>query len=243
MWDLYVYIVLGLLVFFGFTVRVITGFGSAMLLAPLISLFLEPKHAVVYIILLECAMAVVFILKEQLNFEVKQIFVGGISGIVAGIVLFGLLAQRIVGFIIGVSVLAFSILFLLNIHFRTQREGLLFTTLGFLSGSMVVLTGINGPQIVLGLVNQGYDSTFIRGCMITYLIVINFITLASFSIAGYVTANLVMLLIYSIPFLLLSYLAGTHLLKFINPEKLKRTMLLITLFAGTLAMWNFLPWW
>lgn len=243
MWDLYVYIVLGLLVFFGFTVRVITGFGSAMLLAPLIALFLEPKHAVVYIILLECAMAVVFILKEQLNFEVKHIFVGGIPGIVAGILLFGLLAQRIVGFIIGVSVLAFSILFLFNIHFRTEKEGLLFTTLGFLSGSMGVLTGINGPQIVLGLVNQGYDSTFIRRCMITYLILIDFITLASFSISGYVTASLLMLLIYSIPFLLFSYSVGTHLLKFINPEKLKRIMLLITLFSGTLAIWNFLPWW
>ncbi len=126
MWDLYVYLVLGLLIFFAFTVRVITGFGSAMLLAPLVALFLEPKQAVVYIILLECAIAVVFILKERLNFEVKQIFVGGISGIVAGIVLFGLLAERIVGFIIGVSVLTFSILFLLDIHFRTEKEGLLF---------------------------------------------------------------------------------------------------------------------
>jgi hypothetical protein len=121
------------------------------------------------------------------------------------------------------------------------KEGLLFTFLGFLSGSMGVLTGINGPQIVLGLVNQGYDARFIRGCMITYLIVIDFITLASFAIAGYVTANLVKLLIYAIPFLLLSYGFGAYVLKFINPEKLKRIMLLITLFAGTLAMWNFLP--
>jgi len=106
---------------------------------------------------------------------------------------------------------------------------------------MGVLTGINGPQIVLGLVNQGYDARFIRGCMITYLIVIDFITLASFAIAGYVTANLLKLLIYSIPFLLFSYIAGTYLLKFVNPEKLKRIMLIITLFAGTLAIWNFLP--
>ncbi len=238
--DFYLYIVIGLLVFFGFTVRVITGFGSALILAPIISLFLEPKHTIIFLILLECVMAVVFILKERLNFEVTHIFAGGVSGIVAGIILFGLLSQRIAGFIIGVSVLTFSIIFLLNITFRTEREGLLFTALGFLSGSMGVVTGINGPQIVLGLVNQGYDGRFIRACMISYLIVIDYVTLALFSISGYVTADLIKLLIYSVPAILLAYIFGKYILKFINPEKLKRIMLVITLFAGTLAIWNFL---
>jgi hypothetical protein len=40
------------------------------------------------------------------------------------------------------------------------------------------------------LVNQGYDGKFIRRCMITYLIVIDFIALAFFSLSGYLTANL-----------------------------------------------------
>ncbi len=108
---------------------------------------------------------------------------------------------------------------------------------------MGVLTGINGPQIVLGLVNPGYDGEFVRSCMISYLIVIDFITLASFSISGYVTVDLVKLLIYSIPFLLLSYFVGTYILKFTDPEKLKRMMLIITLFAGMLAILKFLPSW
>lgn len=242
MWDFYFYLLIGLLVFFGFTVRAITGFGSTMLIAPILALFLEPKQVVVFVILLESAMGVVFIVKEKLNFEVKHIFVGGFSGIITGIFLFGFLSQRLVGFIIGVSVLTFSILFLLNITFRTEKERSLFTTLGFLSGSMGVLTGINGPQIVLGLVNQGYDATFIRRTLITYLIVIDSVTLASFSISGYVTANLLKLLIYSVPFLICSYVAGTYILKFVEPEKLKRIMLVITLFAGALAIRKFLPW-
>ncbi len=242
MLDFYFYLLIGLLVFFGFTVRVITGFGSTMLIAPLLALFLEPKQVVVFVILLESTMGIVFIFKEKLNFDVKPIFLGGISGIITGIFLFGFLSQRLVGLIIGVSVLTFSILFLLNITFRTEKEKSLFTTLGFLSGSMGVLTGINGPQIVLGLVNQGYDGEFIRRCMITYLIVIDFVTLASFSISGYVTANSLKLLICSVPFLLLSYVVGAHALKFIDSEKLKRFILITTLFAGALAIWKFLPW-
>ena len=242
MWELHFYLLIGLLVFFGFTVRVITGFGSTMLIAPLLALFLEPKHVVVFVILLESAMGVIFIVKEKLNFDVKHIFIGGFSGILAGIVLFGLLSQRLVGLIIGVSVLTFSILFLMNITFRTRKEKSFFTTLGFLSGSMGVLTGINGPQIVLGLVNQGYDSHFIRSCMISYLIVIDFVTLAGFSVAGYVTANVLKLLLYVVPFLICSYVAGAYVLQFVNPEKLKWIIIMTTLVAGILAIWKFLPW-
>ena len=83
---------------------------------------------------------------------------------------------------------------ILNINFRTKKEGLLFTALGLISGSVGVLTGINGPPIVFGLVNQQYDATFIRRCLITYLIVIDIVTLASFSISGYVTVDLLLLL-------------------------------------------------
>jgi uncharacterized Tic20 family protein len=45
-----------------------------MMLAPVILLFLGPKNAVIFIILLESAMAVVFTLKERLNFEITHIF-------------------------------------------------------------------------------------------------------------------------------------------------------------------------
>jgi uncharacterized membrane protein YfcA len=239
MWDIQFYLLIGALVFFGFTVRVVTGFGSTMLIAPVLALFLEPKQVVVFVILLESAMGVIFIVKEKLNFDVKPIFIGGITGIIAGILLFGLLSQRLVGLIIGVSVLTFSILFLLDITFKTKREKPFFTTLGFMSGAMGVLTGINGPHIVLGLVNQGYNATSIRRTLITYLIVIDFITLASFSVSGYVTMNVVKLLVYSSPFLLLAFGAGTYVLKYVDPEKLKRIMLFITLFAGVLAIWKF----
>ena len=45
---------------------------------------------------------------------------------------------------------------------------------------------------------------------------------------------------FSISFLLLPYIAGTYVLKFVEPEKLKRIMLFITMFAGILAIWKFL---
>jgi uncharacterized membrane protein YfcA len=239
--NLYLYLVIGLLVFLGFTVRVITGFGSTMLIAPLLTFLLEPKQVVVFVILLESAIGVLFALKEQLTFTLKPMFLGGVLGILTGIFLFGIVTQRLVGLVIGVSVLIFSILFLMNVTFRTERERPLFAALGFLSGSMGVLTGINGPQIVLGLVNQGYDGNFVRRCMISYLLVVDLVTLASFCIAGYVAANLLLLLVFALPFLVLAYLAGAYILLVIDQEHLKRAILMTTLLAGLLAVWKFVP--
>ena len=96
------------------TVRVITGFGSTMLIAPLLTLLLEPKQVVVFVILLESAIGMLFALKEQLTFTLKPIVLGGVLGITTGIFLFGIITQRLVGLVIGVSVLIFSILYLIH---------------------------------------------------------------------------------------------------------------------------------
>lgn len=239
--DLAWYLLIGLLVFCGFTVRVVTGFGSALIVAPLLSLLMEPKDAVVFMILLECAIGLVFLAREPLNFSIKPLFIGGGAGVLAGIVLFRVVTQRLLGFTIGLAVLILSLIFLMNVTFRTTREGSLFSLLGFISGSMGVLTGINGPQIVLGLVNQGYDSSFIRSCMITYLIVIDYLTLASFTLADYLTVNVLKLLAGALPVIICSYVAGTVLLNFADPERLKRIMLVSTLLVGILTIWKFLP--
>jgi uncharacterized membrane protein YfcA len=77
--------------------------------------------------------------------------------------------------------------------------------------------------------------------MITYLIVIDYLTLASFTLAGYLTMNVLKLLAWALPFIICSYGAGRALLNFVDPERLKRVMLISTLLAGILAIWNFVP--
>jgi hypothetical protein len=37
------------------------------------------------------------------------------------------------------------------------------------------------------------------------------------------------------------YVAGTYIFRFTDPEKLKRIILVTTLFAGLLAIWKFVP--
>ena len=67
-------------VFVAFTLRTITGFGSAMLLSPILSAIIPPKEAVIFIILLENEVNVVYLIREKLNFSLREVFIGGIIG-------------------------------------------------------------------------------------------------------------------------------------------------------------------
>ncbi len=143
-----------LLTLTAFTVRVVTGFGSAILLSPIFSNLMPPKEAVVLIILLESFVNVIFLLREKMNFSLIEIYLGAFFGIAVGIFFFGLLPQHIVGLAIGIGMGIMAAVMLLGIDFRVTRTKPLFLGMGFLSGAMGVITGVNGPQIVITLANQ-----------------------------------------------------------------------------------------
>ena len=225
-------------VFVVFTLRTITGFGSAMLLSPILSAIIPPKEAVVLIILLENEVNFVYLMRERLNFSLKEVFAGAIIGILCGILLFKKISQEELRMLIGIFVTAFAILILFGFRFEVPKrfERAFFFALGNFSGAMGVLTSINGPQIVLGLANQGYDSKFIRIFIISYLIVIDFITLMLFMFAGELCLSILKFGFLCIPSLLFAYTCGKIVEKRMSKEFLRFLMLVLSLFAGILAV-------
>ena len=225
-------------VFFAFTLRTITGFGSAMLLSPILSAVLPPKKAVILIILLENEVNFVYLMREKLNFSFKEVFIGGVIGIFCGIFLFKRISQDELRMLIGIFVAFFAILLLFGFRFEVPKkfERFFFFALGNFSGAMGVLTGINGPQIVLGLANQGYDSKFIRIFIISYLIVIDFVTLMLFTFAGELRWSIIQLGFLCIPSLSVAYICGKIVEKRTSKEFLRVLMLILSLFAGIFSV-------
>jgi len=225
-------------VFVAFTLRTITGFGSAMLLSPILSAIIPPKEAVIFIILLENEVNVVYLIREKLNFSLKEVFIGGIIGVFCGIFIFRKISQEELRMLIGIFVAAFALLLLFGFRIEVPKkfERLFFFALGSFSGAMGVLTSINGPQIVLGLANQGYDSKFIRIFIISYLIVIDFITLMLFCFSGRLHWSIIKLGFFCIPAVLFAYICGKIVEKRTSKASLRKLMLTLSLLAGILAV-------
>ena len=223
-----------------FTVRVVTGFGSAILLSPLFSNFLPPKDVVVLMILLESLINLVFVAKENIKFSLGEIYAGAFLGIAAGMVLFGLISQKIAGLIIGVSMGVLSLLMLAGVSFEVRSEKALFLSAGIISGFMGVLTGVNGPQIVLALANQGYSPGFVRIFIITYLIVIDSLILLAFVLLGYLKYDTLFLFLILAPFVVASYLIGKRIVWGMESEKLRKAILSVVFISSISLIFRFL---
>ena len=140
--------------------------------------------------------------------------------------------------LIGIFVAAFALLLLCGFRIEVPKkfERLFFFALGSFSGAMGVLTSINGPQIVLGLANQGYDSKFIRIFIISYLIVIDFITLMLFSFSGKLRWSIIKLGFFCIPAVLFAYICGKIAERKVSKQALRNLMLLVSFTAGFIAI-------
>lgn len=224
------------LTYLAFMVRAITGFGSAIFLSPVFSNMLPPKEAVVLIILLESFINLIFLIGERIVIRLKEIYIGAFSGIAAGIIFFGIASQEIIGLLIGSGMAILGLLMLFGFNFRVKNPKGLYVALGFLSGAMGVLTGVNGPQVILGLTNQGYDSAFVRSFMISYLLVIDTVTLVSYLAFGYITPENIGRFAVLAPFVALAYLSGRRILRWLDGETLKKIMLLAVIISSSILI-------
>ncbi len=220
------------LVFFAYSVRVLTGFGSVIMLSPLLSLLYPPKEAVILVVLLESFVNLLFFIGEKLNFSLKEVYFGASIGVLTGLFLFNFLPSRTVGIVIGVSLTIISLLLLFEFRFRVERERELFTFSGFLSGFLGVLTGVTGPQVVVTLVNQGYDSKFVRNFMISYLFVVYTAILFVFLMSGHLRVDAVLKLAKFSPAVVLAYVFGKRVVAKFESEKLEKVILLLVLLSS-----------
>ncbi|WP_456467901.1 TSUP family transporter [Archaeoglobus sp.] len=225
-----------LLTLAAFTIRVVTGFGSAIFLSPIFSNILPPKEAVVLIILLESFVNLIFVLREKMNFRLKEVYLGGFAGIAAGIFLFSIVSQEIIGLLIGIGMAVLASLLLFGVNFKVRKVKPLFLSLGFVSGAMGVLTGVNGPQIVLGLTNQGYSTAFIRSFMITYLVIIDTATLSAFVIFGHVSSETLLKFVFLAPFVGAAYILGREILGRLDGESLRKVMLCVVIVLSAILV-------
>ena len=225
-------LVIAAVVFLAYTVRVLTGFGSVILLSPILSLYYSPKEAVALVVLMESFVNVLFFLGERLNFSLKEIYLGVPVGVLAGIELFNALPDRSVGIVIGLSLTLISLPLLFELRFRVKRERALFTFSGFLSGFLGILTGVTGPQVVAALVNQGYDPKFVRSFMISFLSVVYTVILLFFLFSGQLSEGVFFTLLKFAPAIALAYVFGRRIAGKIEVKKLEKAILLVALFSS-----------
>lgn len=241
--DLYFPLLLSGIAFFAFFLKAITGFGPAIILISLASLFLSPKDVIATSAILDFIAGSILFRGEGARSEPK--FLLSITGaIVLGTVIGALGLSHIPAQtyipLLGAAILSLSIWFAVfrgrsgastlrsTLPSQCDLQDLGFSFLGGLSGG---LFGISGPPIIFHL-GRRYSKDAFRGILITIFLLAAVARIASYAAAGMVSGEVLKFVAYCVPGQLLGLYIGRRAFLKISEQVFSRAVAVLLFFVS-----------
>ena len=232
-----------LMAFLAAFIRAISGFGFALVLAPLLTLITGAQSVVVIVVILSTISNIMVLFHITRDIDLRNVTflgLGGIFGVPLGAYLLSTLDPSAIKLAIAVLVIPFSVLLLLGHSHRFKRNSLGCTIAGFMGGVLGASTSISGPPVVLFLVNQGLIKERFVGTLAAYFLVINVLSISAFQSLGIITIDDLIKIATSLPTLYLGTYIGVKLLPKINATLFRIIALSIVSTTALIIMVKFL---
>ncbi|MEE8353292.1 MAG: sulfite exporter TauE/SafE family protein [Dehalococcoidales bacterium] len=226
-------------VFFAAVVRGTTGFGFALVLAPVLLLLLEPKPVVVIALLLGLLSNIVIVATSLPNIRwrwIAPMLAGVVLGIPFGVLTISVISPSALRVMIGAVVLAFAIPLALGFTRVFRREKPVAGLAGFAGGFLASSTSLGGPPVVLFMHNQDWRKEAIHPSLAACFLLTTSGSLVGLLIAGLVRLPTVLTAASLAPALLVGTAVGIVAFRRIN-ERVFRVLSVVIIFgAGIVAV-------
>lgn len=240
--DYFVLFVASLILFAATFFSTVTGFGFALIAAPVLTLVMGPKETVVFVIIAGLLVRVVMMWRTWGQFEWSTVLVtslGSFLGIIPGAYLLKVADANHLKILLGVALLLVTALMEFNFVPEVKNKNLGRTAAGFLSGFFSAATSISGPPIALYFLSEKMEKTLMRANMIWIFAIGGFATFGSFFVAGtFQGGDLLMLSLCVLPTVLLGWWLGEKMFFRINQHLFKRIALLVVLAGGIMTLFS-----
>ncbi len=214
-----------------------SGFGTAILLAPLYSVLWGPRIGVPVMLLMELFVSAQLLPKAFGQADRRVILpIGGAAVLMTPVGAFVLLTadQDILRRCIGLLVLVFGLLLASGWRYHGQRPLSLNVAVGTLAGLLKGATGISGPPVILYLLAGPEEAKRHRANLILFFATIAVVSVIPPAIGGLMGLGAFAKLILLLPAMLLCVPIGARLFHVI-PDRWYRRLALIFLVATGLV--------
>ncbi|NYT01364.1 MAG: sulfite exporter TauE/SafE family protein [Methanosarcinales archaeon] len=223
-------------------VRTLTGFGSALISVPLLSVLFGAKFAIPFIMLYECLIDIMILAREDQRAVKKDLkmalplLIAGLVGIPLGTEVLIMSSERLLRSIMGMALILFSLLLLMNFDLRIRREQSGFVLAGLAGGFLCGSIGMPGPPMALLLSSQGFGKETFRRVMVIFLTAIDVFTFIYFVHRGLITTDMILLSLKLLPALVLGFLLGSLAYARLEAIYFRRVVLMMTMTAGMILL-------
>jgi hypothetical protein len=217
-----IFIVLAATTFGSALLYAISGFGFAVLAAPLFLLFLDPARAIQLVIIISTVLSIVVLrglLPAIAPWLLLRLALGGLIGLPLGLLAFRYADPILVRAAAGAMIFGFAILMAVS-RLRSGQPGQgkhwtafamspgLDLTAGAVSGIASALVGQPGPPVLIYLLLAGADARTVRATLLAFFALTYGVTLASHAATIGIPASTWVAAGILIPFAFLGGLAG-----------------------------------
>ena len=221
-----------------------TGFGYAIITAPLLALVLEPKETVMITMLTGLIIRLMMMKTTQHEGSFKAIsplIIASILGAIPGAYCLSFMSVDLLKFFMGAILLLFAVLLWKNYHLPIHHPTLAKAIAGGISGFLATTTSINGPPIILYYLNAKAEEnkSALRGNLTRYFLLINIVSIIlSYAMGTLKIEELWVTTLVSIPALGIGFYLGETFFHRINAEIFKKMALATVCVSSVVLMYK-----
>jgi hypothetical protein len=217
----------------------LTGFGFALVMVPLLSLAWDVKSAVVTSTVLGTVVLLPLLFEARRHVRLATaaaLVAGSLAGVPAGILLLDWIDPEALKILVGVTVVAASVLVYRVREVRATRAGVIpAVAAGAVSGILGGSTSMSGPPAVLYLLGTEKDVEAFRGTILAFFLPMGLVTIVGFAVVGRVTPDVVRISVIALPALVVGLVIGAWL-RYRVREELFRLLVLLFLILTSIGV-------
>jgi uncharacterized membrane protein YfcA len=210
------------------SVQSTTGFGFALVMAPLLAVLWEPKAAVPATLLLALSSNVLVLSHLRGNvtrYRLPGLYLGLVMGIPLGVLFLEQVNADVLQVTVGVVVFSATILLYFAPEIDTGRDSLpMRVGAGMIGGVLSSATSMGGPPVVLYLLGREDKIDSYRATLLAYFLLAGALALAGLIVVGRVDLDVLTVAAASFPAVILGSRAGLWLRSHLDPERFRRVV-------------------
>jgi uncharacterized membrane protein YfcA len=214
----------------------LTGFGFALVMVPLLSLAWDVKSAVVTSTVLGtfALLPLVFEARRHVRLAaVAALLAGSLAGIPVGILLLDWIDPEALKILVGLTVIAASVLVYRVREVRATRAGgMPAVAAGVVSGVLRASTSMGGPPAVLYLLGVEKDVEAFRGTILAFFLPMSLVTIVGLAAVGRVTPDVVRTSAIALPALVVGLVVGAWLRYRVQGEVFRIVVLMLLILTS-----------
>lgn len=218
--------------------QLLTGFGFAMVVVPMLLLVASPTQAVSVSILLGTLICLTMAWRDRQHIDrakLKELLLGSLIGLPLGAAALRLLPETVLKWVIVASVLGALMVVVANLSLRNRRSTS--TAIGILSGSLLTISGVNGPPLVALLRANQYSPSVYRATIAAIFAVQNVIGVGLLMGTAQITPTVLAMFTAGLIMLPLGYWLGDRLFQRINAKQLRKGIIIMMLLCLATVLW------